>query len=205
MGEFAESIATAREAIKAGSRLRRMRLGQDAPEIESLRSNPEIRVALVPLSERDYQHGLQEAMNLPAPDNPAGIIYRDRWQQTVDLWNALREPNDVKKRVFDSPAEMIEELEANDVNYLGECYMRMMDESSPALEGLTNEQLEELKKAFVVMDWSVLSGKSWWHLKQCLFNLSPTQLRVSLPGSLSMERLIGRSDENEPISDADRS
>jgi hypothetical protein len=199
------NLATAREAIKEGSRLRRMRLGQDAPEFEYLKSNPEIRVALVPLTEAESEYSLKAAMQLPAEDNAQGILYRDRWQQVCDLWQAIREPNDISKKVFGSAEEMAEELESSDINFLSESYMRMLDDSSPLQDGVTDEQLEELKKAFVTIDWSVLSGKAWWHLKQCLSLLGQEPLKVKLPGSSSMESLTGRSDESKSTTPADQS
>jgi hypothetical protein len=201
----ASQIATAREAIKEGSRLRRMRLGQDAPEFEYLRSNPEIRVALVPLTEAENEYSLKAAMQLPAEDNTQGLLYRDRWQQMCDLWQATREPHDIEKKVFESVEEMTTELEARDINYLSEAYMRMLDESTPLQDGVTDEQLEELKKAFVTIDWSVLSGKAWWHLKQCLSYLGQEPLKVKLPGSSSMASLTGRSDETTSTTPADQS
>jgi hypothetical protein len=197
MSQMSEQIQTAREQIKAGSRLRRMRLGQEAPEFVNLRSNPEIRLALVPLTEAESEYGLKAAMTLPAEDNELGILYRDRWQQVCDLWNALREPHDVTNRIYETPQEMVEELETLDINYLSECYMRMLEDTTPSMDGVSDEQLEELKKAFVTIDWSVLSGKAWWHLKQCLFHLGQGQLKVKLPGSLSTENLITKNDESE--------
>lgn len=197
MAEIADQISSTREAIKENSRLRRMRLGQDAPEFETLRSSPEVRVALVPLTEKESEYSLRMAMQLPAEDNAQGIVYRDRWQQVCDLWQALREPNDPSKRIFDSVEEMTNELEASDINYLSEAYMRMLDESTPLQDGMTDEQLEELKKAFVTIDWSVLSGRAWWHLKQCLLYLGQEPLRVKLPGSSSTGSLTGRSEETK--------
>jgi hypothetical protein len=197
-----ETPTSTREAIRKSGRLRRMRLGQDAPEFVTLRSDPEIRMVLVPLTEAEYQFGLTSAMNLPAEDNEVGRMYRDRWQQVTDMWNALREPYDVSKRVFNSVQEMVEELGADDINHISECYFRMVDDSSPALDGVTDEQLEDIKKALMTIDWSVLSGKAWWHLKNFLLNLTQEQLKVKLPGSLSTENLTMTNDEAESTPDA---
>lgn len=200
-----EHVISAREAIKTEGRLRRMRLGQDAPEFVTLISNPEIRVALVPLTEAEYEFGLKQAMNLPAEDNAQGMVYRDRWQQVTDVWNSLREPNDVTKHVFESVEEMIGNLEHVDINHLSDLYLRMVEESSPAIDGITEEQIEDLKKACMTIDWSVLSGKAWWHLKAFLSYLSPEQLAVKLPGFLSTPNATPMTDSEEPTQPADRS
>jgi len=198
-----EVAVTARDAIREEGRLRRMRLGQEAPEFVNLKSNPEIRVALVPLTEAEM--GLRAAMSLPAEDNAQGLMFRDRWQQVTDLWNALREPHDINKRVFESVEQMTEELEVIDINYLSDCYFRYIEDSSPELDGITVEGLEELKKACVTMDWSVLSGKPWWHLKNFFLTITPEQLKVSLPGSLSTQRSTLMNDAPESTSDAEES
>jgi len=202
---MSEVIVSAREAIKQDGRLRRMRLGQDAPEFVNLITNPEIRVALVPLTEAEYHIGLKAAMDLPAPDNQTGMIYRDRWQQVTDLWNALREPHNPNQRVYESVEQMVAALEHTDINYLSDMYLRMVEDSSPALDGVTEEQIEELKKACLTIDWSVLSGRAWWHLKAFLSSLTPEQLQVKLPGSLSTQNLTPTNESSEPTLDVDRS
>jgi hypothetical protein len=198
-------FVSAREAIKKEGRLRRMRLGQDAPEFVNLITNPEIRVALVPLTEAEYHIGLKAAMDLPAADNAQGMMYRDRWQQVTDVWNSLREPHNPTQRVYESVEQMIAELEHTDINYLSDMYLRMVEDSSPMLDGVTEEQIEEIKKACLTIDWSVLSGRAWWHLKAFLSSLTPEQLQVKLPGSLSTSNLMPTNESSEPTSDVDPS
>jgi hypothetical protein len=203
--DMGDVIVSAREAIKKEGRLRRMRLGQDAPEFVNLITNPEIRVALVPLTEAEYHIGLKAAMDLPAADNAQGMMYRDRWQQVTDVWNALREPHNPTQRVYESVEQMVAELEHTDINYLSDMYLRMVEDSSPALDGVTDEQIEELKKACLTIDWSVLSGRAWWHLKAFLSSLTPEQLQVKLPGSLSTQNLTPTNESSEPTLDVDQS
>jgi hypothetical protein len=185
MTEAVETSQRTADLLKERRRLARMRMGQDAPEFHELRSEPDVRVALVPLTEYEHEQGLRLAALLDIPDNPVGFEMRDRWNQVCDLAYAIREPNDPVQRMFESPEELSYALTADDVNFLGEMYMRMMDYSSPALEGLSDEALEELKKAFMTIDLSALSGKSWWHLRMFFLTLTPGQLRVKLPGFFS--------------------
>lgn len=194
-----------KEAYKKHSRIARMRMGQDAPELVTLPSAPEVQFALVPLTESEHNMAIMYAASIDAPDNVLGIEMRDRAEQIHSLWQALREPNDLEKRVFDSVDEMANLLERIDLNNLGDYYLRMIDESSPSLDGLSDEDLETLKKALLSLDMSVLFGKPWWHLKGFFSTLSPTQLRVKLPGSLSTPTSTMTNDEKKSTLGASQS
>lgn len=185
------------EEIREKRRLSRMRLGQDAPEFVTFKSSPEIRVALVPLTEAEYEQAIRAAASLDVSDNAYGTEARDRWLQTNLLSYAIREPGNPSERVFTSAENLAEEIESVDVNYLIEEYARLVDDSSPALEGFTDEDLDTLKKALLTTDWSVLSGKPWWHLKGFLSSIMPEQLRVSSFGSSSTKKSIGTSESPE--------
>lgn len=174
-------------------------MGQDAPEIVALRSIPEIRVALVPLTEAEAHKGMMKAASVDAPDNMAGYQFRDRMHQIYDLYEAIRDPNDLSQHVFDSPEQMTEELEPVDINHLGDLYQRMIEDSSPALDGLSAEQLDELKKALEKIDWSVLSGKPWWHLRNFFMTIPAELLQGKSLGFFSNTSLIGKTDSRESI------
>lgn len=193
------TVEEIKEAIREGRRVARLRMGQDAPTFETLKSNPEVRVALVPLTEKEYEIGLEMSAAIEAPNNLQGVELRDRYQQVCDLFHAIRNPSDLGEKVFKSPEELVGELDQIDVNHLGEMYMRMVDYSSPAIDELSDEDLDELKKAFANLDLSVLSGKPWWHLKNFFSTLSPMQLRGKLPGSFSTTTSIGTKDKEESI------
>lgn len=188
------------EKLKESRRVAKMRMGQASPDFVSLKSNPEIRFALVPLIEKEYQQALEQAASLETADNGYGTELRDRVLQTTMLFFALREPDNATERAFSSHEQMLSEdygLETVDINYLLEYYERMVDFSSPALEGLSEEAMTDLKKACVTIDWNALSGKPWWHLKQFFMTL-PVGLPLDRSPSLtSTLNLIGTSDEPE--------
>lgn len=185
--------------LREHRRLARMRLGQDAPDLIALKSAPEIRVALVPLTEAEYELGLHAAAGLDVQDNAYGVEARDRLLQVNNLFHAVRDPNDTGKKLFESPEQLATELENVDINHLTEMYGRLVDDSSPALEGLSDEDLDDLKKALETIDWNALSGKPWFHLKSFFLTLTPEQLRVSSFGFSSIKKLIGTSEEQESI------
>jgi hypothetical protein len=179
-------------------RLARMRMGQDAPQlvdIPSLETDKEgrVRVALVPLTESEHETGLLASANAEAPDNDVGFAFRDRWNQVYDLWQAIREPDDIKKKVFPSPEKMVEVLTVGDINFLAETQLTLMEQASPALDGLTDDDMEELKKAFNQIDLSALSGRSWLHLRTFFQQLPLAALPARLFGPSSTSNLTEKN------------
>jgi hypothetical protein len=187
------------DELREKKRLTRMRLGQDAPEIVPLKTVPEVRVALVPLTEAQYHNALQSAASLDVAENAYGLEERDRTLQVMTLLYSVRDPSDPSKQLFQTADELSSEFEAVEVNWLMDHYARMVDDSSPASEGFSDEELGELKKALETIEWNALSGKPWWHLKSFLLTISPEQLKVNSFGSTLTKRLTGTSDEQESI------
>jgi hypothetical protein len=185
------------DELRDKKRLTRMRLGQDAPEIVPLKTVPEVRVALVPLTEAQYHNALQSAASLDVAENAYGLEERDRILQVMTLLYAVRDPSDPSKQLFQTSEELTNEFEAVEVNWLMDHYARMVDDSSPASEGFSDEELGELKKALEKIEWSVLSGKPWWHLKSFLLTLSPEQLKVNYFGSTLTKKLTGTNENPE--------
>lgn len=200
-----DNVDNIAEELKERRRLRQMRLGQDAPELYDLPNDPDVRIALVPLNEAENEMSMIEAAMLDLPENQVALSVRDRHAMLCDLALAIRQPNDVTKRVFKSPQDVKEALHPMDVNYLGEMYTRMMDWRSPALDGMNDEQLEELKKAFAVLDLSVLSGKAWWHLSNFFSEISVEHVRASFFGSTSTSSLTTTSEDETLTQSAETS
>jgi len=190
-------METAQKLIER--RLDRMRLGQAACEIENLLSEPEVRVALVPLTEAEYDICLENVSKINAAENLAGHQLRDRALTQETLLRAIREPDDLPQQMFSSIEEMNDALEVSDINYLIDMYFEMIEKSSPSIEGLTEEQIVEAKKVLNEMDWNELSGKQWYALKRFLGSLGPKQLTAKLHGYSSTKQSTGTSGLDEPI------
>lgn len=189
------------DKMRESRRVAKMRMGQAAPSFVTLPSNSEIRFAIVPLIEREYQFCLESVAAMDIPDNAYGVELRDRQLQLHTLWMALRNPDNPMERVFESVEDMLDEelgLEPTDVNHLIEMYQREVDFSSPALEGLTEEQVQELKKALLTIDWNALSGKPYWHLRQFLLTLPVGVPLDKSPSLTSTLKSIGMNVE-EPF------
>jgi hypothetical protein len=187
-------MTTMREKIKEHSRLARMRSGQEVPEFVTIPSMPEIRCVMIPLLEKESQAGIVRAAALEVIDNAAGIQARDRVCIESDIWHALREPDDHDKRVFESIDDMLEALDATDISVLADELAALMDYASPAIDGMTDEQLDELKKAFGETDWSALTGRRWALVKMACQALFPDLLRVKSLGSTSTDSSTERSE-----------
>jgi hypothetical protein len=98
---------------------------------------------------------------------------------------AIREEDDLTKRVYSDTDEMLEDLEVSDIDALIDGYNEMMAQASPSLEGIPQEEMDELKKILQTMDWNALSGRSWYAAKRFLSTISPELLQVNSHGSTS--------------------
>jgi len=179
-----------------------MRLGQLAPEFVDIPSMNGIRVALVPLIEAESQRGMMRAAELEVPDNVAGIQLRNRAALESDVYHAMRDPENIDKQLFESVDTMVEELEPSDIDALADHLMTLMEYASPSIDGLSEEDLLDLKKGFAEIDLSVLTGQQWAAVKLCFQALLPNLLAVKLRGTLSTDSSMLMSENDESISDA---
>jgi len=179
-----------------------MRLGQLAPEFVDIPSMNGIRVALVPLIEAESQRGMMRAAELEVPDNVAGIQLRNRAALESDVYHAMRDPENIDKQLFESVDTMVEELEPSDIDALADHLMTLMEYASPSIDGLSEEDLLDLKKGFAEIDLRVLTGQQWAAVKLCFQALLPNLLAVKLRGTLSTDSSMLMSENDESISDA---
>lgn len=180
-------MTNVREAIREASRLARMRQGQDAAEFIDIPSMQGIRVCQVPLLEKEAQAGVIRAASLDVIDNAAGMQARNRAAIESDVWHSLREPGDPETKVFATVDEMVEQLQTTDIDYLADNLATLMDYASPSIDGLSDKDLNDLKKAFGETDWSALTGRQWAAVKLCCQALFPNLLRAKSLGSISTE------------------
>jgi len=153
-----------------------MRLGQAVCDFIPLTSDPEVRLAMVPLLEAEYMQVLNAVAAMEASDDLPGLQLRDRRQAQELLIRAIREPDDLTKRVYADIDEMMEQLSVSDVDELLDNYNEMSYQASPRLEGIPPEEFENLKKALQEMNWSELSGRAWYAAKRFLSAISPSPL-----------------------------
>lgn len=185
------------EKMRETSRLRRIRMGQDAPEWATIPSMPEIRVALVPLLERETQLSLAAAAGVEAPDNALGMQYRARVAQQWDVWQAVRDIDNPDEFIWKSVEQMNEFLEPDDVDALHDQLAVLMDYASPSLEGLTEQDLADLKNGFVLINWNELTGRRWSALRLCLSHLLPELLLGKSPSTTFTPSSTARSENDE--------
>lgn len=192
-------MATVREAIREQHRLARMRNGQDVPERVDIPSMPGIGACLVPLTEAESQRGIVAAADLNVNDNQAGMMARERAATISDIWHALREPGDPDRRVFDSPEDMTATLVPTDIDHLADKLVLLQDYASPAIDGMSEEELNDLKKAFGETDWSGLTGRRWAAVKLTCSVLFPELLAAKLRGSSSTASATTTNENGESI------
>jgi hypothetical protein len=177
-------VASTAERLKQ-RRLDRMRLGQAVCDYVVLPSDRETRMCIVPLTEAQYLQALNKVAQLPNDENLAGVAVKDRVQGQEILVRAIREEKDFSQQVFDTVEEMLEMLDVGDVDELIDRYNEMVHKSSPALDSIPMGEIEEIKKALQIMEWSELSGPAWYALKRFLFRIMPSPLLDNTLGSTS--------------------
>lgn len=195
------ATTTVREAIRAKSRIARMRMGQDVGDTIDIPSMPGVRATLVPLTEAEAQAGLIRAATIDVTDNTAGLMARNRASMESDVWNALRELGDINAKVFDSIEDMTgpDGLEPDDIDHIHEALAVLMDYASPAIDGMSEADFADLKKAFAQIDLNALSGREWAAVKLACRYLFPNLLRAKLLGTYSTESSTERSENEESI------
>lgn len=167
-------------------RIERMRLGQETAELEPIPSDPEFRVALVPLLEKEYDASQRAVSLLDVPETVAGATILDRQEKREILIRAIRDPEDLTSKLFSSVNEMMELLEPVDITHLYDKFVEMSMDISPDLRALSQEEIDFLKRVFESFSWSDLSGRQHYALNRFLLTLSPDQLMGRQPGSFSM-------------------
>jgi hypothetical protein len=184
-------------------RLERMRLGQSVGDVIPLLSDDEFRVALVPLTEAEYQQCMEKTAALPMGDSIMESQVKDRHIQREILTVSIREPNNLAQRMFESTIELGESLEVQDLNFIWDSYLEMVDRSAPSIDGLTNDEIEAIKKVLVETDWSELSGRAWYAAKRFLSAVGQELPPVNSLGSGSTSNLTTTNDLGKSTTDAD--
>lgn len=173
-------------------RLERMRLGQAVCDFVSLPSDPEIRVAIVPLTEAEYRQALNKVAEVPLADDLAGASVKDRVQAQEILVRAIREEHDLTLRVYLDDMEkgtaleqLTGDLEVADIDEIIDHYNEMVAASSPSIDAIPDDEIENVKKALQTMEWKDLSGPAWYACKRFLSRILPSPLLDNFAGSLS--------------------
>jgi hypothetical protein len=192
-------LADTKEKIRQ-RRFDRMRLGQAVCDYVSLPSDPEIRLCIVPLTEADYLQVLEKVRDTVASDDLPGMAVRDRVQAQELVLRTVREEDDLSIRVYESVGDMLEDLEVADIDEIYDKYVEMTQKSSPSIDGIPESELDEIKKLLQAMDWSVLSGRSWYAMKRFLSTITPSPLLDNSPGFSSTNSSITTSESGKSTS-----
>lgn len=159
-----------------------MRQGQSVCDFVTLLSDPEIRFAIVPLTEAEYSQALEAVGSMTVPDNLVGAEIMDRRRAQETLVRSIREQGDLTQRVYFNVEELMEDVEVADVDHLIDAYNELTANSSPTLDGIPPEEFVNLKELLQVMDWNALSGRSWYAAQRFLGTITPSPLLDNSPG-----------------------
>jgi hypothetical protein len=192
-------MATADELI--AERLARMRLGQAACDIIPLLSNPERRVAIVPLLEADYLNALKMVISYGVPDDTlAGRQYNDRKMQEAVLAMAVRElPPNLDQKMFKDTEQLSQALDDVDVTHIYDRYLEMSSRFSPMITSIPEEEYQTLKKVLQEINWKEASSQALYALHRLLKSVAPQLLLDSTLGSGSIKSWMEKNDESELV------
>lgn len=185
-------------------KMERLRLGQSACEFTSLPSDPETRIALVPLTEGEYTSSLTEADKALAGDSPTGLALRDEIQRQMVIYYAARDVQNLQVKYFEQPEEVLG-LEAHDVNHLYDVYLELVHLNSPSMMGMSEEDFLALKNAWRTIEWSELSGQQWYAAQRFINSIQRLLLTGRSSGSHSTLKSTTSSDERTSAESADTS
>lgn len=172
-------------------KIERLRQGQAVCERAELQDG-QISLALVPLTEAEYENSLDAADMVPAGDNPAGLARRDESQRKLVIFHAARVDGNLDEKFFDDISE-VGKLDAHEINYLYDIYLEMTALSSPSMMGMSEEDFLGLKLVLPEIEWSELSGPQWFAAQRFLNSVRPLLLTVKSSGSPSTMKSTRRS------------
>ena len=98
--------------------------------------------------------------------------YADIIFQKHITYRALRDKDDISKKLADSLEELEEIMDNQEIGFLMVEYNAMNQEMSPFLSTMTEDHFEELKKTLPKMNWSDLNGQSLVALRNFLLSLA---------------------------------
>lgn len=182
-------------------RLERMRLGQAVCDFVALPSDPEMRHAIVPLTEGEYLQVLNAVNEINLPDDLAAVAIKDRTQAQWILSYAIREADDLTKRVYvddesiTGVEKLLDDLGVEDIDVLIDRYNEMVDTTSPRADQIPTKELNEAKKVLQEINWNELSGPAWFALKRFLFRVGPQLQQARLLGFGSTDSSTTKNDE----------
>lgn len=159
------------------SYLRRMRTGQPPHKIVTLGNGGDsFQVAVILLSS-DKMLVINEAVQMrysktvvkgeEVEDPRDNEKNRARYYNQLLCYESMRNPDDLNEKIADSPEEVGELLDDEDIQRVCEMYNELIVNKAPKLEVLKQEELDQLKKYLEVTPLSDISTVSLVHLKYC--------------------------------------
>jgi len=182
------------------NRLAKLRLGQAAGEIFTLTGagdEDETRFVLVPLTDGEYLKALSLADMLDIGESYAGVAGRDEVLKKGILFYAARELRDWTQHFFSEPND-VDEMYDHDVNAAYDMYLEMVAQVSPVFAMLTDDDLDNLKKVWSLIDLRELTGPQQYAAKRFLDSIQ-TNLHQARFSGLHSIRKSTETNETETL------
>lgn len=183
------------------NRLAKLRAGQSAGEIVTLSGqddDDEIRFVVVPLTDGENLKAFSLADELQASGSAAGIAAQDEMMKRATIFYAARELRDWTIPFFQQ-IEEVEEVYDHDINHAFDVYLEMVAASSPAFAIMTDEEIDDLKKALSRIDWKELSGSQQYAAQRFLNSIRHNLLAANFSGSDSTRKSTTTNTDEIPV------
>ena len=144
------------------SKLSQLRQGIPPHKIVEIRG---IEFAIVILAS-DIMLQIDQEVQEYATEN-AGKVNDEIRNRLFDIklcYHAMRDPQDINKRVSEDPDEVASILDPEDISRITQAYSELMLNKAPKIELLSDEEFEELKKYLEVTPLKDLSTVLLVHL-----------------------------------------
>lgn len=129
------------------------------------------KVALVILSSQELTNCKINADRYIEENKITDEDYKDIILQQYIMYNALRDKDNIENKIASSIDEFISLIDNNELAFLQVQYNMFMQDNSPFLNAITEEQFEELKKTLEKIKLSDLNGVSLLALRNFLISL----------------------------------
>lgn len=153
-----------------GSILHRIKNGKKNHKLVDFPGTSE-KVAIVILSSNETAEAKMAADEYVEKHKIKDETYVDIALQWELMYRALRDKDNLQSKIADSMEEFKELLDNSELAFLQVQYNLFVNEASPFLSQVTEEQFAELKKTFAKMNLSELSGESLVALRNFLMSL----------------------------------
>ena len=151
------------------SKIRQLRTGTPIHKKITLGSGDSSVDLAVVILNADVSQEIEESVQEYASENIDKVndAVKNQYYNVLLAYHCLRDPDDLSQRVVESPKELQEILDLEDISRIVNAYGELMMNKAPKLELLSQDQIDVIKKHLEVTPLKDLSTVLLVHLVSC--------------------------------------